>query len=211
MTRFSSRFGVPIALVAALALATIAYTRLIPDRDECADEAALLNGAAIDPRTVVVTMGARRTDLSARRLTGVIPPEKPGQTRLVYTVTRSYGLPSRLFQPAAALPGDMQPDIVEPAELDVEEGPLFFRYAYERNRTWLTLTAYFMVHRSRAIESPVWTILAGSPAALVDGRWPITLFVVSTRARQGRSEDAERRIEDWIRAAWTHYQVSCGT
>lgn len=208
MTRFSARFSVAITVVAVLALAPIGYVRLAPDRDECADEAAFLNGPAIDPRTILVMEGERATDLSKSRLTGTIPTKK-GQALTVYTVTRSYGLLPRLLQPVSALPGSFEPDVVERAELDVEGGRLAFHYTYEQG-TLLRLTAYFMTYRLRGIESPFWTLIADSPAVLAEGRWPITLFVVATQTSPAGRKDAERRIEDWIRAAWGHYQATCG-
>ena len=151
--------------------------------------------------------GERATDLSRSRLTGAIS-SKTGQALTVYTVTRSYGLLPRLLQPVGALPGSLEPDIVERAELDVEGGPLAFHYAYDQDL--LRLTAYFMTHRLRGIESPFWTLIADSPAVLAEGRWPITLFVVATRTSPAGRKDAERRIEDWIKAAWRHYQATCG-
>ena len=211
MTRFSARFSVAIAVATAFALAAMFTIELTPDGDECADEAALLNGRSIDRRTVLITEGVRGTDLSRARLTGRVPAEKGDEAPLVYTVTRSYGLRALLFAPAIALPGAGEPDVVERAELDVEGASLPLHYAYERYSKLLRLTAYFMTHRSRGIESPLWTLIADSPVALTLGRSPITLFAVSTDTGPRGRGDAERRIEEWIRVAWRHYRTTCGT
>ena len=44
---------------------------------------------------------------------------------------------------------------------------------------------------------------SNAPASFVSGRWPITLFAVSTRAHPARVDEMDERLDGWIRAAWT--------
>jgi hypothetical protein len=70
-------------------------------------------------------------------------------------------------------------------------------------------TAYFMTHRGVPITSPLLERLRSAPAALVSSRWPITLFVVSTRAHASNAAKIRPRLDNWIRAAWARYEAVC--
>ena len=210
MTYFSNRFSLLILVAAALALALIGYTKLLPELDECPNPAALLDPRAIDPRAVLITKGHSHTDFSKERVTARIPADQTAPTPLLYSISRSYGLPARLFQPAMVIQPTGEPATLERAVLEVDGNSLPYQYAYEPNRARLRVTAYFMTHQGSVVESPLWTLVSNSPSAFIEGRWPITLFVAATTVRHDRREDAERQIRDWIRTSWRHYQATCG-
>jgi hypothetical protein len=71
-------------------------------------------------------------------------------------------------------------------------------------------TAYFMTYRGHSIESPLWTLLRDGPSTLLNGRWPITLFVASTQSHPSRVEDAKQKLDTWMRRTWDHYRETCG-
>jgi len=211
MTYLSNRFSLLILSAAVLALASTAYTKLLPELDECPDPAALLDPRAIDSRAVLVNEGHLRTDFSKERVTAWIPGHATFPAGILYSISRSYGLRGRLFQPAMMVQQTGDPATVERAALEVEGDSLAFHYAYEPNRTRLRVTAYFMAHDGTTVENPILTLVGSSPSAFIEGRKPITLFVGTTTVRQDKREDAERRLRDWIRTSWRHYKATCST
>lgn len=211
MIRFSARFGAAIAVLGLLALAPVAYVGSARERDECQPPGALLDARAIDARTILVTEGDRATNFSKARLTGRIPRVEDGPAETIYTIMRSSRLLPVHSQPADALPGSREPDVVTSAELEVDGARLPMRYAVERKRQLIRITAYLVAYRSGAIERPFWALLRDAPGRLVSGRWPITLFVASTQSRIERRAAAEERVEALLRSAWRHYEATCGT
>ena len=209
MTRFSGHYAAAIIAVAACAVLPIAYGQLRERGDECSSTEELLDASAIDPRSLLIMDGPKRTSLARQRLTARIDDDTVRRSPIVYTVNRAFGLPNQLLQPAASLPGQREPDVFERVVLATDEGELPFRYASEKRGSSIRTTAYFMTHRSRAIDSPFLARARSALPALLDGPHPITLFVASTQGHRGDVAADRARLEAWIRAAWRHYRNVC--
>jgi hypothetical protein len=208
LTRFSGRFWPALIAIFILTLVPILHGRMVPARDECSSDEALFDQAALYPEIELVVKGPRSSSPERRRMTGIVARDEPSR-RLLFTITRTFGLPNGLVQPAAALPGEHEPDVVESASVVVDGLTIPIHYASERVSGFVQTTAYFMTYRGKPISSPMLVRLRGAPAALVASRWPISLFVVTSRAHTRNLENLKPRLDDWIRAAWTHYAQVC--
>jgi len=209
VTRLSGRFAVALIAIFAVSLAPVLLARTAGDRDECASESALFDAEALYPNIRLIVEGPRSTNPQKRRMTGIVDPPDERRRRMIFTITRTLGLPNGLLQPAAALPGDREPDVVETALVPVEGATIPIRYAYENLSDSIRTTAYFMTLRGKPISSPLWGRIAAAPSALLEGRWPITLFVISTRSHESQVEEVKEDMNDWIRGAWNHYHAVC--
>lgn len=209
MTWFSPRYALILTVLFVLALIPVSQARLSGERDECQSDAALLDRDALYPDIQLILDGPRSTSAENRRLTGIVESTDPRRPRMIFTITRSFGLPNGLLQPAAALPGEREPDVVEAGVVEAGATQIPVHYAYEQLTGGVRTTAYFMTHRGEPISSPLWTRLAAAPSALLSGRWPITLFVVSTRSHDAETERVKKQMNEWVRAVWTHYRAVC--
>lgn len=207
----SDRYVLAAGLVIALFLAAIFYGRSQPRRDECPSNEVLLDAAAIDPKTEILTQGERVTKISAGRLLGRLPAPDPGGPTMYLAINRTFGLRHQVLEPAIVLPGRPEPDEVEISMHATPEGPIPVHYAYERRGPVVRLTAYFMAHRLEALRSPLWTRIRSGPAALVGGSWPITLFVISSVGRPSQLEANRKVMDSWLLGAWAHYHRVCGS
>jgi hypothetical protein len=210
LTRFSSRYGAWLAVLLLVSLALAVRGRLAPHRDECPGNEALLDAAAIDPRTTLRTEGPLRTKIAAGRVAGSLPAEPKHAVELALTIQRTYGLPDRLLQPASAIPGRHEPDDQQDALLETTAGALPIRYAYERRGRWLRVTAYFMTYRGKAVEDPLWVRLLHGPEAVLTGSFPITLFAIAGEMPDPALAANRERMDAWLRAAWLRYVHVCG-
>ena len=209
MTRFSPRYGVVIAVLIGITIVPIVYGRFSPTRDECPSPTAVLDGQAIDPRTEIQTEGPRATDFERGRVLGIVRPRESGDATLMVAVQRTFDLPNRLLSPANILPGRREPDDVHLRRLETDSGGIPVHYAYERRGRSVRLTAYLMTHRGKAIRSPLWTRLAYGVDALLNGRWPITLFAASVQVQPRALAASEELVDAWLRDAWSHYRRVC--
>ncbi len=209
MTRFSARRAAPLGVLLAVVLVPMWYGRLAPKHDECPSDAAVLDVAALDPRLEIISQGPKSTKIEAGRLLARLPGTDVDGALLV-SIHRSFGLPNRLLQPAAALPGRREPDDVELKILPTPQGALPVHYAYERFGRSIRVTAYFMTYRLEAIRSPLWTRLRHGASSVFGGSWPITLVAIAGRARPSRLEQHRGRMDAWLLEAWAHYHAVCG-
>lgn len=209
MTRFSGRFGVAIIVTFVLALAPILYARGTSDRDECVGDSALFDAEALHPEITLISEGPRSTNAAKRRMTGMIGSDDDRRAPMVFTVKRTFGLPNSLLQPAATLPGEREPDVVDAGLVEVGDATIPVRYGSERFSDSVRTTAYFMAYRGEPIASPLLTRLRAAVATYVGGRWPITLFVVSTSAHPARQAEIRERLDSFVESAWSHYHEVC--
>jgi len=209
LTRFSPRLAWAAAALLVVALVPIAYGRYAPRADECGDPAALLDARAIDPITEATDQGPRGTDVERGRMLGTVKPRRALESGMVVAIQRAYGLPNRLLSPATALPGRREPDDVQLESLETAFGAIPVHYAYERRGRYTRLTAYAMAYRGEPIVSPLRTRLAGAPAALLSGRWPVTVFAAGVRTHSRDLAINRERIDVWLRDAWVRYRTVC--
>lgn len=209
MNRISGRFSVALIAIFALSLAPALYARLTVERDECASDAALFVPEALYPGIELITEGPRSTQPEHRRLTGVIAGEDPRDSSMIFTIVRTFGLPNGLLQPAAALPGEREPDEVEAGSVEVDGATIPIHYAYEQLSEAVRMTVYFMTLEGRPITSALGARLRGASEGLASGRWPITLFVASTLSHPSQTERTKLRMDDWVRRAFRHYHAVC--
>ncbi len=210
MTRFSARRAAPLGVLLAIVLLPMWYGRFAPKHDECPSDAAVLDAATLDPRLEIISEGPKSTKIEARRLLAMLPGTAVDGAPLLVSIHRSFGLPNRLLQPAAALPGRREPDDVELKILPTPQGALPVHYAYERFGRSIRVTAYFMTYRLEAIRSPLWTRLRHGASSVFGGSWPITLVAIAGRARPSRLEQHRGRMDAWLLEAWAHYHAVCG-
>jgi hypothetical protein len=209
VTRFSGRFGVVLVALFTLALAPIWYAQRAPLRDECQSDAALFEPDALHPGIELVTEGPRATRVEKRRLTGIINREAARHLSVIFTIHRTFGLPNALLQPAASLPGEREPDDVSTGVVLAGDTEIPVHYGTERFAESVRTTAYFMTYRGEPISSPLRARMRGAFDAIFHGRWPITLFVVSTQAHHARKSDIGESLDAWVLAAWTRYHEVC--
>lgn len=211
MTRFSARRALPLGILIAIFLVPIWYGRLSQERDECPSHAALFGATEADPRLRVITQGPKSTKVDAGQLLAVQSDSGDRMGPMAIAIYRSFGLPNRLLQPASALPGRREPDEVRVSVVPTSQGDLPIHYAYEQHGRNIRVTAYIMAYRLEAIRSPLLTRLSEGPSALLDGRWPITLFAAAGRAHPSNLEQKIEHMETWLLEAWGRYQEVCGT
>lgn len=209
MTHLSGRFGVALILIFLIALTPMIYARWTGERNECENDAVLLDPEALYPDIRVITEGPLSTNPETRRLTGLLEPANERKGPMVFSIVRSFGLPSGLLQPADSLPGKREPDVVDLNVLEADGVEIPIRYASEELVGAVRTTTYFMAHRGKPVSNPLWTRLSSAPAAFFTGRWPITLFVISTRSHPAEVENVRGAMNDWVRAVWRHYQAVC--
>ena len=95
MTRFSGHHAAAIVAVAACAVLPIAYGQLRERGDECSSTEELLDASAIDPRSLLIMDGPKRTSFARQRLTARIDDDTGRRSPIVYTVNRAFGLPNQ--------------------------------------------------------------------------------------------------------------------
>jgi hypothetical protein len=171
--------------------------------------AILLDAPAIDPRSELITEGRRGSSLAQQRVSGYVASDDRFETPLVFSIARAHKLAPFLLQPAASLPGEREPDQLVTGAIDTPTGPVPVGYAFETRLSSVRRTGYFMTHRGAPVESPFLARTLSGPRALVEGRYPITLFVASTSSHESQRARARERIDDWLRAAWVHYNEVC--
>ena len=210
MTRFSARLSTSLGVLLAIALALTWYGRLAPRRDECPSAGAILEIAQLDPDLEIISEGRNATDIETGRLLAKLPRAADGTGPLLVLIQHTFGLPHRLLQPAASMPGRHEPDDIELKVLSTAQGDLPVRYAYERRGRATRVIAYFMTHRLQGIRSALWTRVRHGPAAVFDGSWPIRLVAITGNSHPGRLDGNLERMNAWLRRAWTHYNAVCG-
>lgn len=211
MTRFSALRAVPLGALLAIVLLPMWYARLIPAQDECSGgDAAFFESARLDPRLEIVMEGSKATNIARGRLLARLHEGIDERAPMWLAIQRTLGLPNRLLQPAASLPGRREPDEVESKILSTPLGDLPIQYAYERRGRTVQVTAYFMAHRLKGIRSPLWTRLLHGPAAVFGGSWPITLVTVAGRANPTRLDRLLPRLDAALLDSWAHYRAVCG-
>ena len=126
------------------------------------------------------------------------------------SIYRAFGLPNRLLEPVAALPGRHEPDDIRSKILSTPHGNLPVHYAFEHHKRSIWATAYFMAYRLEGIRSPLWTRLRHGPASVLGTSWPITLVAVAGSMHPATREKRLARMDAWLLEAWAHYQTVGG-
>jgi hypothetical protein len=186
------------------------YGRLGPEEDECPSDAAVLDAAALDPRLELILEGPKATKIEARRLLARLPGTAEHGAPMWVSIYRAFGLPNRLLEPAAGLPGRREPDDVESKILSTPHGDLPVHYAFEHRGRSIWVTAYFMAYRLEGIRSPLWTRLRHGPASVLGASWPITAVAIAGRMNPATRDQRLARMDAWLLEAWGHYQAVCG-
>lgn len=198
MTRPSTRYAVPIAALATLALIPVVIHGYLGLRvEDCADPAALL------------PEGNERREYEL--------PSPHGVRRVRHWVGRSYDPKQVYYRPAVRVMHEVRPvaERVEWLEADGEALPIH-RVIYgdtaqasrDLSETRV-VAAYLLVYRGEPVANPYLAQLGAAPALLLRGRLPMTLFFTGAFVPAEDVEWAEEQSREWLISSWRAYRTAC--
>jgi hypothetical protein len=94
------------------------------------------------------------------------------------------------------------------AELEGAMLPLTYRYD-DSDPGYHALTAWFFAMSGRAIASPLEGAWSHLRSSIGRGLPPVTIVLVYGSAPISEGAKLDARAEQWLRAAWLHYQRAC--
>lgn len=207
MTAVSNRFTLPLAILLLLSAVPVVEALVAPNYlEDCANPAMLFDPRLIDENSIDVEHYTARYH-RGEGVTGTIEPSLRRDAPLHFQISRAYGLPNQLLHPTA--PGDMEPDRHEIDWIEVDGEKIPVHMVFQTVDRGMRFAAYLYGYGERPITGPFLTRLREAPREIVSGARPITLLSISGTTGRLYRRETERRAQDWIVAAWKHYQASC--
>ncbi len=207
MITLSRRYAAIVAilcLVAALPIYLHSSGRLT--RDDCAHPAAL--------RATLPIAGTRATPSADGLPRGMIQRSEGTiewsvkDDPLRFAIRRTYQ-PVHLLNPPQRIADSFEAGTQEVRRIPQEDGEVPIHWAVDRTRAKLQFSAYMVVFRGKPRQQPLLSLFGSSLAQITGGARPFTLFVVGGTIPRGRLDEARRASEDWLVAAWHHYDAVC--
>ena len=206
---FSTRYAVPMALAAALALLPVAihgYARVRVD--DCRNPVALTPGGDAEPKTRRDAWLRERYEAFAWR-EGEISSR---DGRLRYVIARSFD-PKRVYYRSGhqfALGAEAEGTRLHWIDLRGEHLPVIETlYAPPGPGKPRQIAYHLLISEGEAVASPIRHQLVSIPRAMIAGRRPMTLIYVDTVALDADAEKARAFVLDWLAGAYQNYLAVC--
>lgn len=181
--------------------------------DTCRDLSQLLSTDGLEAPGYTVRLGENAEDAKPRRnprLDGYLQPENKRDSRLAFTIRRSFQMPNWMVRPTIAVPGPPQPVIFKTAMVDVDGTPLPIQIAHGMQRGEQRFAAYAMGYGGKATTAPFWLRMREAPVSVLRGLRPITYIGVAGVVSHVDATRHEQTAKDFIVSGWRKYQQACG-
>jgi len=181
--------------------------------DTCRDFSQLLSTDDLEVPGYTARLGENEEDAKPKRnprLDGYLQPENKRDTRLAFTIRRSYQTPNWMVRPTIAVPGPPEPAVFKTDVIDVDGTPLPIRIASGMQRGEQRFAAYTMAYGEETIGSPFWVRMREAPLSLFRGVQPITYIGVAGVVSHVDAMRHEQTAKDFIVSGWRKYQRACG-
>ncbi|MEE3330225.1 MAG: hypothetical protein VX246_05090 [Myxococcota bacterium] len=201
----------PILLAANLTMFSMALEAR--RTDTCRDFSQLLSTDDLEAPGYTARLGENAKDAKPKRnprLDGYLQPENKRDSRLSFTIRRSFQTPNWMVRPTIAMPGPPEPVVFKEVVIDVDGTLLPIQIAYGMQRGDRRFAAYTMAYGPEPIVSPFWRRMREAPASLFHGIQPITYIGVAGVVSHVDATRHEQTAKDFIVSGWRKYRRACG-
>lgn len=212
MIALSSRYALPVLVLAALTAIPIGWHAAVaPIAEPCRDAAALLASEQIGDGRVTQRSLALEGPRGTSRISGEVVPTTPSVYSMLFRISRGF-VPStfygsgevHLLDNTFAL--DAAADLIG---LDAGDVRLPVHWLEDTLGSNFRVRAHFYVFDGRPVEYPFAAGIALAGRQLLGGTRPVTLFMFRAEGRAIATDAMRRDTGDWLRAAWEHYGEVC--
>lgn len=210
MISLSRRYVVSVSILCLVAaLPVYVHSAGVLTRDDCADPEALLAASSIPGTELQPAPAGQRARGTLQRSSGTVnwaeqaPPLRFGILRN-YQPVRLLNPPQRLAQAFQVEHRTTRPVVEDGVEIPIH-------WAFDNTQGATQFAAYAFVFRGRPQRSPMGSLFRSTLTQLTTGARPFTLFVVGGPVPRRLLPVARQAGEDWLVAAWRHYDAVCNT
>lgn len=209
MSAMSSRFARPLVVVLAIAAVPIVLSVVAPRRvDDCVNPARLLDPRLIDETSRPLPDEPWYEARSKDRVNGTIPPKSRRESFLEFSIMRGWGLPGRFLQPIPV--GRLEPDRKEILWVESGGREIPIHKVSQQIESETRFAHYMFVYDGEPVLGAFTSRVRSAVHELLTGGRPITVLRIVGRAGSRLSlKPMETRAEEWLAAAWEHYEESC--
>jgi hypothetical protein len=208
VTLLSTRHARALVALLALALAAAGAQVLRPRRvDPCANPETLRVTSMIPGSVAEGERMERRGKVVIQWSEGRLEGAGGSRAPTRFQIVRAFGSFLLYLSPLQLLEENVEASDVEMRTLETAAGPIDVHLESARMKDQMAFVAYFYADGTEPVAHPFASKALGSFGEMLAGREPLSLFAVTGYALS--LEEARRRAETWLGAAFEHFDAAC--
>jgi len=210
MSRISTRYAPHlVGLVALVSIPVYFHSGGRSFVDDCARPAGLYAEFDFDTPHPVKQVAERLNINRIQWIEGKLDLDELSETRLEFTVARSFR-PTSLQQGFEKLePGFIEPEEIEVRRLEIDGEQVEMRFLVARDNDPVRFGAYMTIYNHRATASPFREQMRTALRDLFSSLPPMTMYFLFAEVRLRDIDRVDARAEEWLANAWRQYRAAC--